>query len=63
MRKAENGIIAYNKAINEKFDIIIMDLNMPVMNGYTATKNIKDYYNKQNSISPYIVALSASNID
>jgi YesN/AraC family two-component response regulator len=61
--KAENGQIANKKAIEGNFDIIIMDLNMPVMNGFTAAKSIKDYFKNEGRICPYIVALSASHID
>jgi CheY-like chemotaxis protein len=37
--------MAYQKVISENFDIVLMDLNMPVMDGFTATKKIKDYFN------------------
>jgi CheY-like chemotaxis protein len=38
----ENGLIATEKFQEEKFDIILMDLMMPVMNGYEATSVIRN---------------------
>jgi PAS domain S-box-containing protein len=38
---AENGFVALEKIKNENFDIILMDLQMPVMDGYEATKAIR----------------------
>jgi CheY-like chemotaxis protein len=54
---AENGEIAIEKFKEEKFDIILMDLQMPVMDGLTATRIIRDISgNKQIPI----IALSAN---
>jgi CheY-like chemotaxis protein len=56
---AENGQIALDILHNDDFDLILMDLEMPVMSGYDATKairNLKD--NAKNSIP--IIALTAS---
>ena len=39
---AENGAIAVEKASNEHFDGVLMDLQMPVMDGFTATKIIRE---------------------
>ena len=39
---AENGRIALEKLINEKFDLILMDLQMPEMDGYQATIAIRN---------------------
>ena len=36
---------------------------MPVMNGFQAAKSIKEYFKKESRVSPYIVALTASQID
>jgi len=41
---AKNGIEAVNMASNHKVDLIFMDIKMPEMNGYEATKAIKQIY-------------------
>lgn len=38
---AENGLIAIEKYKGDKFDIILMDLQMPEMDGFTATQEIR----------------------
>lgn len=55
---AENGQIAVEAAAGQKFDLIIMDVNMPVMDGLTATRRIRDG-GGVNAVTP-IVVLSAS---
>jgi two-component system sensor histidine kinase EvgS len=52
--EAENGLQAVNIAKAQHFDLIIMDIKMPVMDGYEASKKIKSF-----SKAPIIV-LSAS---
>ena len=52
---AENGQIAIDKLKTKSYDIILMDLQMPVMNGFEATEYIR---NTMNSKIP-IVALTA----
>jgi len=52
---AENGKIAIEKLKKESYDIILMDLQMPVMNGFEATEYIR---NTMNSKIP-IIALTA----
>ncbi|MFE3868846.1 ATP-binding protein [Flavobacterium sp. LS2P90] len=52
---AENGQIAIEKLKTKKYDIILMDLQMPVMNGFEATEYIR---NTMNSKIP-IIALTA----
>ena len=55
---AENGQMAVEIAKDQPFDLIIMDVNMPVMDGLTATRLIRDD-GGQNAGTP-IVVLSAS---
>lgn len=38
---AENGQIALDLAGQEQFDLVIMDVNMPVMDGLTATRELR----------------------
>jgi signal transduction histidine kinase/CheY-like chemotaxis protein len=51
---ADNGKEAMEKALSEPFDAILMDMQMPVMDGYTATQNLR----RQNYKVP-IIALTA----
>lgn len=39
-KEAENGSEVVNYALNNHFDLILMDLNMPELNGFEATKAI-----------------------
>jgi CheY-like chemotaxis protein len=39
---ALNGAIAFEMVRIEKFDIILMDIQIPVMDGFTATRKIRD---------------------
>jgi CheY-like chemotaxis protein len=40
---AENGLIAVEKLKSSTFDVILMDVQMPVMNGFEATKAIRTF--------------------
>lgn len=57
---AENGLDAYNISKEEKPDLIIMDLNMPIMNGYESAKKIRE--NDEISKTP-IILITASVFD
>ncbi|MBE7639900.1 response regulator [Salegentibacter sp. BLCTC] len=55
---ASNGVEAIEKAFAENFDLILMDLNMPGINGMETTKRIREF----NMLVP-IVALTAVEIE
>ncbi len=59
---AENGAQAFEKikaAESGHFDAVLMDIQMPVMNGYEATKHIRELEDRKKSTVP-IVAVTAN---
>ena len=54
---AHNGKIACDKANNKAYDFILMDIHMPEMNGFEATKRIRD--NQNHNTNTPIFALTA----
>jgi len=55
---AENGLIAVEKAKNNHYDLILMDIQMPDMDGYEATRVIRKWELSQGHYTP-IIALTA----
>ena len=39
---AENGAVALEKLLGEEYQLIVTDINMPIMDGYEMIKNIHD---------------------
>jgi PAS domain S-box-containing protein len=52
--EAENGQVAVDKAALTRYDVILMDMSMPVMDGYTATRTLR-----QRGLKTPIFALTA----
>ena len=52
---AENGLEAIDLVKKHKFDLILMDIHMPVLNGFDASKNIREL-----GVFTPIIALTAS---
>ncbi len=58
---AENGLIALEKIRKNNYHIILMDIQMPVMDGFEATKTIRNKFEPPKSNIP-IIALTANAI-
>jgi CheY-like chemotaxis protein len=56
---ANNGKEALDKFGTSRFDIILMDIQMPIMNGIVATKKIREIESSSNSHTP-IIAITAN---
>ncbi len=56
---AENGQIGFNMAKQNRYDIIFMDIQMPVMNGIQATRAIISHEKKNKIPHTPIVAVTA----
>ena len=62
---AEDGTVAVDKVKNSQpgyYDLVLMDVQMPIMNGYEATKAIRELDNKELANIP-IVAMTANAFD
>lgn len=56
---ANNGKEALDKFGTSKYDIILMDVQMPIMNGYVTTKKIREIESSINTHTP-IIAITAN---
>ncbi len=61
--EAENGTIAVELFPSEKWDIILMDMQMPVMDGYQATRKIREIEKEKGIEHTPIIALTAHSIN
>jgi signal transduction histidine kinase/CheY-like chemotaxis protein/HPt (histidine-containing phosphotransfer) domain-containing protein len=57
---ADNGKIAYDKFVVGDYDLILMDHNMPVMDGETALQQILAYEQEHNAPHTPVIALTAN---
>ncbi|MGK0296544.1 MAG: two-component system sensor histidine kinase/response regulator [Gammaproteobacteria bacterium] len=57
--EAENGEEAVSMYINGKFDVVLMDVQMPVMDGREATRKIREWESQKGEILIPIIALTA----
>lgn len=53
--EAENGQVGMQKAVASHYDVILMDIQMPVMDGFTATRKLRE-----KGLETAIIALTAN---
>ncbi len=57
---AENGKVAIEKYKKKRYHLVLMDMQMPVMDGYVATRKIREWEEQQNRTETPIIALTSN---
>jgi PAS domain S-box-containing protein len=60
IESAENGESAFEKFCSGTYGLVLMDLQMPVMDGFAATRRIRGWEKEQGRLPTPILALTAS---
>jgi CheY-like chemotaxis protein len=60
---AENGKEAVEKFAAGRFDLVLMDLQMPIMGGLAATRAIREWEKQNNRAATPLLAVSANATD
>lgn len=55
----DNGQQCLDMAKNNEFDVILLDIRMPVMNGEVVLQELNKYFSSSNKTRPHIVAVTA----
>ena len=55
----ENGLLMLQAVYKKKYDVIFIDIRMPIMDGYEATKKVVEYLNENNKDFPFLIAVTA----
>ena len=61
--EAENGEVAFQKATTERYDLILMDMHMPLVDGLEATRMIREWERLHEAPRTPIVVLTASALE
>lgn len=60
MRFVSNGLLCVEAFQNEDFDLVLMDLSMPIMGGLEATQRIRQFEKDNQRAACWIIALTAN---
>ncbi|WP_286019493.1 response regulator, partial [Candidatus Venteria ishoeyi] len=60
---AENGLVVLDKLQKQDYDLILMDCQMPELDGYATTRKIRHLEKQQQSLRMPIIALTAHALD
>ena len=60
---AEDSLIAVEKVKSKHYDLVLMDIQMPVMDGYTAVRTIRAWERTRGLARMSIIALTASALE
>lgn len=60
VESAENGIEALHMLENADYDLVLMDINMPEMDGWSATRAIRDPQSRVKRRDIPIIAMTAN---
>jgi signal transduction histidine kinase/CheY-like chemotaxis protein len=59
----ENGLLALDKLKQCRYDLVFMDCHMPVMDGYSATRELRLFESQQNLPRQTVIALTANALE
>jgi len=59
----ENGLLALDKLAQTSYDLIFMDCHMPVMDGYTATRELRLMETRKDLPHQLVIALTANALE
>ncbi|MDH4185490.1 MAG: PAS domain-containing protein [Nitrospira sp.] len=57
--EVDNGALAVDRFKTDRYDLVLMDMQMPVMDGYTATRTIRAWEQAEQRVPTPIIALTA----
>jgi CheY-like chemotaxis protein len=60
---ANNGLEAVNKYRDSSYDVILMDIMMPVMDGLEATSQIRKFEKEAGKTHTPVIAITANTLD
>jgi len=61
--EAENGQLAVDRMLSTHYDLVLMDIQMPVMDGFTAVRRLRQAESERGLRRTPIIALTASAFD